>query len=120
MSYQRLNPKPQKTYTPSQAITVSSGYTLASGGGATKRNGMVALNFSITPTNAYTAGTEITIGTVINELKPQIPSFGQTWAMDNSQFYVDTNGAIKARLGHNVNAGVGLGWMRINYMAATY
>lgn len=119
MSYTRLNPKQEKTYTGSQVATAASGYTFNSSSVATKRNGMVALTMNFSTSSAYTAGTEIKIGTIANDLKPKVPSYGFTWTADFSQFYVDTNGDIKARLGHNVSANGSLSWMRLHYMAAT-
>lgn len=92
---------------------------MQSNSSAEKRTGLVALNIGITTTNAYTAGSTVTVGTLVDALKPRFLTPFIIWDSVLSIGYVDVDGSVHVRNGNAKDAGANLCWVRCTYMAKT-
>lgn len=109
------------TYSKSNVLASSAtGYTLREGTGASKRCGMAAVTLSFTATNGYTAGTDVVVGTIADDLRPLRTEVMKTWLSNSiSGYYIETNGEIHYRSEADTSAGGSIPWVRSSYMTAT-
>lgn len=78
---------------------------------------MVCISALFNLTSAYTAGANLNLGILSNELRPLGTEFLPMWS-GGMYAYVDVNGEIHFRCDSNIASGGSTGWIRASFMAA--